>query len=290
MKFHEEFRGIFNGGMLKAAFISMLSAICFSCMVYMNSITARGEDKVADFSSVPFIGERMEMLSNFEPENKRPIGEDQYIEIIEAIKDIDIPVDNEESLTSEANDYSGEINNINIVEEEPEPIVYNEYFTSDTDLGAGFSGVTAEMIDEATLHYSQYQDFENPFIGKGYIFIEAQEQSGLDALFIYALAVYESGWGTSRLARQRANYFGIGAWDSDLNRASYMGDSLYDGIVNGAIWIAEHYYFNEDFCDGGQTTVGLMNSISGHSYAPGNECWGPNSVHFINHFYENWRK
>lgn len=170
---------------------------------------------------------------------------------------------------------------------EAEPAIsirYNEYFTGNTDIGKGMSGVTAEMLDEATEYFQQMQDFDNPFKGNGWIFIEAQEQSGLDALWIYSLAVFESGWGTSKIARERSNYFGIGAWDIDMERSKYMGNDLYSGIVNGAIWISEHYYTQ------GQNTMTLMNSVPAHSYAPGNKVWVPKVVDFVNTFYENWRE
>ena len=163
-------------------------------------------------------------------------------------------------------------------EKETKLVITGKKFTANTDLGKGMSNVTAEMIDKVTEHYSKYQSFDNPFKGKGYIFIEAQEKSGLDALFIYTLAVWESGWGTSKIARERCNYFGIGAWDIDLDRSLYMGDNLSTGIINGAIWIAEHYYEND------QTTLTLMNTIPHKSYAPSNTQWIPHIVTFINDF------
>lgn len=175
-----------------------------------------------------------------------------------------------------ANSPSVEENITNIVE----PI--NTWFGEYTDIGSN-NGVTAEMLDACTAYYSQYQQFENQFLGKGWVFIEAGEQSGLDPLWIYSVAVFESGWGTSDLALNRSNYFGIGAWDTDINRAKVMGDDFYNGIVNGACWIADNYY-NE-----GLTCMYLMNSIPNYSYAPGNTIWIPTICDFINDFYANWR-
>lgn len=204
---------------------------------------------------------------------------------------INITLMNEQTAISEdsitiLSETSGDID---IVEEygsfkEVKPVpIYNEHFTGNTDIKKGMSGVTAEMLDEATEYFQQFQDFDNPFKGKGWIFIEAQEKSGLDALWIYSLAVFESGWGTSKIAKERSNYFGIGAWDTDLNRSEYMGNDLYSGIINGAIWISKNYY------EEGQTTTALMNSVPAHSYAPGNKVWVSNVVDFVNMFYDNWR-
>lgn len=91
-----------------------------------------------------------------------------------------------------------------------------------------------------------------PFEGQGAIFIEAAEKSGLDPIYIFAHASWESGYGKSSQARNKHNYFGIASFDSNPNAAYVMGDDMRAGIVNGAIWIADHYYKQ------GQTTLHLM--------------------------------
>lgn len=158
----------------------------------------------------------------------------------------------------------------------------NTYFCQYTDIASN-NGVSAEMLDEASAYFQKYQTFENPFVGNGWVFIEAQEQSGIDALWLYAVSVYESGWGTSALAIEKGNYYGIGAWDTDISKAKSFNNTFYDGIVNGAIWIAENYYQQ------GYTTMIGMNSDPYHSYAPGNEIWIPTISDFINTFYYKWR-
>lgn len=156
------------------------------------------------------------------------------------------------------------------------------WFGPYSDIGDS-SGVTAEMLDACTEYYSRYQSFENKFIGKGSTFIKAQEQSGIDALWLYAVSVYESGWGTSDLAINKSNYYGIAAWDTDITKAKVMGDSFDSGIINGAIWIRDHYYSK------GMTSMTAMNSTPNHSYAPGNTIWIPTITEFINTFIYNWR-
>ena len=91
-----------------------------------------------------------------------------------------------------------------------------------------------------------------PFEGNGDIFIEASEKSGLDPIYIFAHASWESGYGKSSQARNKHNYFGIASFDSSPNSAYIMGDNMRAGIINGAIWIAENYYKQ------GQTTLNLM--------------------------------
>lgn len=105
-----------------------------------------------------------------------------------------------------------------------------------------------------------------PFEGQGAIFIEASEKSGLDPIYIFAHASWESGYGKSSQARNKHNYFGIASFDSNPNAAYVMGNDMRAGIVNGAIWIADHYY------NQGQTTLNLM--IYGKKrYASSGDSW-----------------
>ena len=106
----------------------------------------------------------------------------------------------------------------------------------------------------------------SPFQGQGNIFIEASKESGLDPIYIFAHASWESDYGRSYLARDRGNYFGINAIDANPNAAHHMGNTVYDGIVNGAVWISRNYYQE------GQTSLNSM--IYGHKrYAQAAGAW-----------------
>lgn len=107
-----------------------------------------------------------------------------------------------------------------------------------------------------------------PFEGQGAIFIEASERSGLDPIYIFAHACFESGYGKSSQARKKHNYFGIASFDSSPNSAYVMGNDMRSGIVNGAIWISENYYKK------GQTTL--------HSMIYGKKCYASAKDRWIN--------
>ena len=104
------------------------------------------------------------------------------------------------------------------------------------------------MNNKAGTYYDYYQflpartksnitgaDFNNYLMGKGYTagrsamygtgdtFVSAQNTYGVNALLVYALAIQESGFGTSNLALTRNNLFGWNAVDSNPNNASYFG-------------------------------------------------------------------
>ncbi|AEO93443.1 tail protein with lysin activity [Bacillus phage G] len=104
-------------------------------------------------------------------------------------------------------------------------------------------------------------------LGMGKAFKEAEEKSGLNAEYLIAHAAHETGWGTSRIARDKGNFFGIGAFDATPYTSAYgMGgtgsNKYYGGIVEGAMWIAENY------ANKGQNTLDSMRNNGGkHEYA-----------------------
>lgn len=124
--------------------------------------------------------------------------------------------------------------------------------------------VTTEDMNNIIRHFDP--NGTSPFQGQGNVFIEASKQSGLDPIYIFAHASWESDYGRSYLARDRGNYFGINAIDANPNAAHHMGNTMYDGIVNGAVWISKNYYQE------GQTSLNSM--IYGHKrYAKAADKW-----------------
>lgn len=112
----------------------------------------------------------------------------------------------------------------------------------------------------------------SPFIGRADVFIKASKESGLDPKFIVALAGLESGYGTSQIAKDKGNFFGIAAYNASPYDSSKSFDGgLEGGIVNGAKFIASNYinkngtisinsmqYGNKTYC---QTDDGNVNPI-----------------------------
>lgn len=93
---------------------------------------------------------------------------------------------------------------------------------------------------------------DSPFQGQGKVFIEASKETGLDPMYIAAHAGLESGWGTSPIARDKHNYFGITAYNANPYDSAKSFDSLEDGIIAGAKWIKKYY------TDEGQDTLDKM--------------------------------
>jgi len=49
--------------------------------------------------------------------------------------------------------------------------------------------------------------------GLGQAFLAAEQEHGVDAVVLAAICAHESGWGASRLARDKNNLAGLGAYD-----------------------------------------------------------------------------
>lgn len=124
--------------------------------------------------------------------------------------------------------------------------------------------VTTEDMNNIIRHFDP--NGTSPFQGQGNVFIEASKKSGLDPIYIFAHASWESDYGRSYLARDRGNYFGINAIDANPNAAHHMGNTMYDGIVNGAVWISKNYYQE------GQTSLNSM-IYGGKRYAKAADKW-----------------
>lgn len=80
--------------------------------------------------------------------------------------------------------------------------------------------------------------------------MKAYKATGLDPRYLVAHAAWESAWGTSSFAKNRNNFFGIGAFNSDPNKA--LTFSKEEGFIDGAKWI------NHNFAKEGQNTLYSM--------------------------------
>lgn len=83
--------------------------------------------------------------------------------------------------------------------------------------------------------------------------VSAEENYGINGLFIYAVARLESGTGTSHLARTKNNLFGMNAQDHDPYNLAFTYDSIHESVIDFADRISKYYV------DQGLTTVESIN-------------------------------
>lgn len=109
---------------------------------------------------------------------------------------------------------------------------------------------------------------ESEFTNQGQTFIDAANITGLDPIFLLALAAQESGWEVSDLHSGKNNPYSINMVDHDPTLGYHMGEAFEDGIINGAIWVKDNYY------NSGQTNL--------YSMIYGAKCYSSSTDSWIN--------
>ena len=150
-----------------------------------------------------------------------------------------------------------------------------EYITINSDLHVP-TCPSAEVLNKL-IDWWAPRIMENrgtPFVGHGEDLYAIWEMTGMDPLIILGIAAWEGGWGNSKVAKAKYNFYGIGVYDSDpMYWASRFGDpndpnktdfeKVSDGLINGALWIYENYYIE------GNTTLALINNNGYNGYNGG---------------------
>lgn len=67
--------------------------------------------------------------------------------------------------------------------------------------------------------------------GIGEALVQAETETGINALVLAGIIVHETGWGTSKLAREKHNLAGLGAYPGEEYSAGIRFDSPADSIM-----------------------------------------------------------
>ena len=112
------------------------------------------------------------------------------------------------------------------------------------------STVTAAELDNFLINQALHGINTSTSVmrNQGSAFIAAQNRYGINALLMYAKAMHESAGGTSSIARNNNNLFGLGAFDAtpgqSASRFATPADSVSD-LANG--WLSRGYLWPEDW-------------------------------------------
>lgn len=111
------------------------------------------------------------------------------------------------------------------------------------------SAITAYEINEFILKGTE-------LYGLGEAFVKAELEHDVNAMFLLSLAIHESAWGKSKIAREKNNLFGFGAYDDSPYQSAIHFSSKSEGIDRVAKHLSESY-LKEDGSNfsGGYTLV-----------------------------------
>lgn len=96
---------------------------------------------------------------------------------------------------------------------------------------------SGDQLDEFV--ESQYP--ASPLIGLGEAFKEAENETGVNALYLLAHAIHESAWGFSQIAQDKFNLYGIRAIDADAYNSAMEFSSFEDCIMYAATYVKDKY-------------------------------------------------
>ena len=72
-------------------------------------------------------------------------------------------------------------------------------------------------------------------------FYYIERQYNINGVYVAAMAIHEGGWGTSKIANDKKNLFGYGAYDSNPYGGAYSFDTYAEGIDLVARMLVKYY-------------------------------------------------
>ena len=100
------------------------------------------------------------------------------------------------------------------------------------------SGLSLEQFKKVL---SDSKDVNNVFSQNAEYFYYIEQQYNINGIFVAAVGIHESGWGTSKISQNKKNLFGYGAYDSSPYSSSYSFSTYSEGIDLIARVLVKHY-------------------------------------------------
>ena len=100
-------------------------------------------------------------------------------------------------------------------------------------------------------------------------FYYAEQEYGINGIFLASLAIHESGWGTSKIALDKNNLFGYQAYDGSAYSSSKNFSSYSEGIDLVARVLIKYYLnsngteiYGGDIADGRYYTTSTIKGVN----------------------------
>lgn len=100
------------------------------------------------------------------------------------------------------------------------------------------SGLSLEQFKKVL---ADSKDVNNIFSENAEYFYYIEQQYNINGIFVAAIGIHESAWGTSKIAQNKKNLFGYGAYDSSPYSSSYSFDTYAEGIDLIARVLVKYY-------------------------------------------------
>jgi beta-N-acetylglucosaminidase len=145
-----------------------------------------------------------------------------------------------------------------------------------------FRSKTNYTAEELNSYINSKVSTSSGLYNTGEDFINAQEEVYINAAMELAFAIHESGWGSSRIAQDKNNLFGINAVDSDPYNSATTFDTVQDCIEYHVQYFLGTRYFNPEYFVAFGTNFG--NKYQGMNYKYASDAfWGEK---IAKHYYQ----
>lgn len=116
------------------------------------------------------------------------------------------------------------------------------------------SGLTLEQFKKVL---NDSKDVNKIFYNNAEYFYYIEKQYNINGIFVAAVGIHESAWGTSKIAKEKNNLFGYGAYDSNPYNGAY-NFSNYSECIDLIARVFVKYYLNPKGTSiyGGETAAG----------------------------------
>lgn len=138
------------------------------------------------------------------------------------------------------------------------------------------SGLTLEQFEK--IFENEKKDKKGTFKENAKFFYYIEQVYGINGVFVAAIGIHESGWGTSRIAKDKKNLFGYGAYDMNAYASAYK----YNGYAAGIDMIAR--VLMKNYLNPKGTTI-YNGEVASGKYYNGNTILGVNKKYATD---KNW--
>ena len=127
---------------------------------------------------------------------------------------------------------------------------YNEEYSSQKSKAELLNGLSFNMalnrpsglsLEQFKKVLTDSRDVNKIFESNAEYFYYVEKQYNINGIFIAAIGIHESAWGTSQIARDKLNLFGYGAYDSNPYNGAYTFSNISESIDLMARVLTKYY-------------------------------------------------
>lgn len=144
-----------------------------------------------------------------------------------------------------------EENSNSILEKTKQQLLKELNFNMKLNKPSGFS------LEQFKKVLSDDKDINKIFINNAEYFYYIEKQYNINGIFVAAIGIHESAWGTSKISLNKKNLFGYGAYDSNPYNGAYSFTN-YSESIDLIARVLVKYYLNSEGTSiyGGESAVG----------------------------------